>query len=264
MDMLQYDVKSIKSGFLSGKWIHYKKRKFNFIKVLLKKVLFYVVVAIFLTSFVFLVIRSNQWSKGLKIQKLEVFGTSYLDDSEITRDYQDLINKEIEVVDLNEIENELSLSPFVQNVSAEIDYDRLLLKIEERFPTCYFLDGDEMLMISNDMEIMPNREISGRTDLPVIRTSKKIIDKEKSDLSKFFAKTKENLLWRLSSELLIDESGLTIVCTERKINIVFGKLDFIDEKINNFNEFWNYYVSGKISKQFKNIDLRWMSRVVLS
>ena len=264
MDMLQYDVKSIKSGFLSGKWIHYKKRKFNFIKVLLKKVLFYIVVAIFLVSFAFLVFRSNQWSKELKIQNIEVSGTSYLDDSEITRNYQNLIDKEIEGVSLDKIEDELSNSPFVQKVSAEFDYDKLLFKIVERFPACYFIEGGEMLMIGDDMEIMPKRKIIGSTDLPVIRSSEENINKEKSNLMQFFSKTKQNILWQLSSELLIDESGLTIICTERKIKIVFGRLDLIDEKVDNFNNFWNYYISGHVSKSLKKIDLRWMNRVILS
>ena len=230
----------------------------------MKKVLFYIVVAIFLVSFAFLVFRSNQWSKELKIQQLEVFGTSYLDDSEITQNYQSLIDKEIKGVDLDGIENELSRSPFVQNVSTEIDYDRLLFKIKERFPACYYLDGDKMLMIGDDMKFMPNREINGWTDLPVIRSSEENINKEKSNLMQFFGKTKQNILWRLSSELLIDESGLIIICTERKIKIVFGRLDLIDEKVDNFNKFWNYYISGNVSKSFKNIDLRWTNRVVLS
>ncbi len=229
----------------------------------MRKVLFYISLVIFIGSFSYLIFLSNKWSDGLALEQLNVSGTKYLKDEELTENYKGLIGKRIAEINLKEIELELEESPFVSNVYAQIDHDELFLRVRERFPVCYLFDGDQLAMTSGDLEKMPLRKIDGRTDMPILKGNHPT-NKERDAFILFIDKMKSELLWSLSSEILIEEGGIKIVCTEKKIIINFGKLMMMDEKINNFNIFWNFYISGKVDKTFKIIDLRWANRVVLS
>lgn len=234
----------------------------------MKKAGLVVFIAAVLLIFIWLIWSSSEWKSERVIENLELKGISFLTEQElIGNNRKDYLANKHDSLSLLEIEQSVKKHKYVDDAQAFVDGDKLIIDVVEKFPAAYLINDSKVQYVDKDFHVLPFRFIKGYTDLPVIRVSSEWELKQRRDDIALLIEslTNENgtLINKMISEVYHGERVIEIVLNQNGVRVLVDKNSDLDIQIKKFNIFWNNYLSGNITEEFRKIDLRWENRIVV-
>lgn len=234
------------------------------------------VLAATLLVFGFLIYLAQNWQKEKVVSAITVSGLTYLPEQEISsliKPHVAGLSKE-ELPLLKELEEKVESHPFV--LSATIENDKacsLNVEVTERIPVAYYklIDGSPVFIDSTG-QLIPFRHISGYVDMPIVSSRSKnvaldsMIADNAAEIIKALNQEKYNDFNYKISELVYTDSDscFYFLSISNKKEILFGRADLINQKLNTLDKYFDSELYKKILYEKYLVDVRWENEIVLS
>ena len=230
----------------------------------------YLLLILSIVLFSLLVLFANNWSKNQQFSNISIIGNSILSQDEIKLQ----INPKFlqSTSNLIELKDLLKSNPYIESLHINREgLTKLNIEIKEKKPIAIFIDSSgNSFFVDENSEILPWKSTFALLDIPIFRMAKccKYSSNDIKggvELLKLIKNRNNNLFYNLISELFCDPNNKTIIIntTLNGIKIVFGKIENVIEKTNNFLEFLNFFSMTNRSDLPKIVDLRWFNKIII-
>ncbi len=236
----------------------------------IKRALKYVFLLILLGSLGFVYGFSNVRNNQKKVNKIEVNfqseAVNFLSQSMVNKlliqNNQTVQNQAKSVIDLYQLEKEVTKNPYIEKASLYITIDGTLnALIKQREPIARVITNSETYYLDLQGEEVPLSEnYSAR--VPLITGAKK--DKDFAEVRKLLHKIIANDFFKkeVIGIHMDDSDELLLTMRSGDYKIEFGKLKEIDQKLKKLEAFYSKAFSDSTIYKYKTINIKYHNQVV--
>jgi len=220
-------------------------------------------------------VLSKIWIRDSELLRVIVQGNRITKTEDIERTVSRFVGKKMNEVSLSDIIDTLQSLPYIRKVIATKELpDAVRLRVQERQPVAMAMVKGELKLIDEDGVVMSKSEgVFESKRLPLLTGFTKIVRDSISAMGKLdsaeaagalafcnaLRKTKYAKL--LVSEVhLADGNQLHIFTAEDDARFIFGSSDY-EQRLNNFEIFWQQVVVKKGLKSFDYVDVRFDGKI---
>jgi cell division protein FtsQ len=236
-----------------------------------KTIVFAVAIVGLITAFVL----SKIWTRDSELSRVIVQGNRITKTEDIERAVSRFVGKKMNEVSLSDIIDTLQSLPYIRKVIATKELpDAVRLRVQERQPVAMAMVKGELKLIDEDGVVMSKSEgVFESKRLPLLTGFTKIVRDSISAMGKLdsaeaagalafcnaLRKTKYAKLL-VSQVHLADENQLHIFTAEGDARFIFGRGDY-EQRLNNFEIFWQQVIVKKGLKPFEYVDVRFDGKI---
>ncbi len=236
-----------------------------------KTIVFVIAVVGLITAFVL----SKIWTRDSELSRVVVQGNRITKTEDIERVVSRFFGKKMNEVSLSDIIDTLQSLPYIRKVIATKELpDAVRLRVQERQPVAMAMVKGELKLIDEDGVVMSKSEgVFESKRLPLLTGFTKIVRDSISAISKLDSTEAATALafcnalmetkyakMLVSQVHLADENQLHIFTAEGDARFIFGRGDY-EERLNNFEIFWQQVVVKKGLKPFDYVDVRFDGKI---
>lgn len=247
-----------------------KDSKVSEIKVISnwKRFIVPILLVISVIGLIYLVNLSDKWFTSEKITDYEIEGLSLNDSKKFFEKAKKIsFGKTKDSVLLEKIELDIEQDAYVKKCIATFaSQSKIHLKIEERYPFAFYMNGGKLNYIDKDGVILPYKILKNYSDLIILSGFADSDSLLKSSALKILEtlKTEQNVFDFVSEIRYLDlRKGFEIVGPYENTKIYIGTEDKIAQKLKNLSVLMNDKSARKLLSTVKVIDLRWNNRIVI-
>ncbi len=236
-----------------------------------KTIVFAVAIVGLITAFVL----SKIWTRDSELSRVVVQGNRITKTEDIERAVSRFFGKKMNEVSLSDIIDTLQSLPYIRKVIATKELpDAVRLRVQERQPVVMAMVKGELKLIDEDGVVMSKSEgVFESKRLPLLTGFTKIVRDSISAISKLDSIEAATALafcnalmetkyakMLVSQVHLADENQLHIFTAEGDARFIFGRGDY-EQRLNNFEIFWQQVVVKKGLKPFDYVDVRFDGKI---
>ncbi len=236
-----------------------------------KTIVFAVAIVGLITAFVL----SKIWTRDSELSRVVVQGNRITKTEDIERAVSRFFGKKMNEVSLSDIIDTLQSLPYIRKVIATKEMpDAVRLRVQERQPVAMAMVKGELKLIDEDGVVMSKSEgVFESKRLPLLTGFTKIVRDSISAISKLDSIEAATALafcnalmetkyakMLVSQVHLADENQLHIFTAEGDARFIFGRGDY-EQRLNNFEIFWQQVVVKKGLKPFDYVDVRFDGKI---
>jgi cell division protein FtsQ len=236
-----------------------------------KTIVFVIAIVGLIAAFVL----SKFWVRDSELLRFIVQGNRITQTEDIERTVSQFVGKKMNDVNLSDIIDTLQSLPYIRKVIATKELpDAVRLRVQERKPIAIAMVKEELKLIDEDGFVMSKSEgVFEATRLPLLTGFTKIARDSLSAMMKldsaeaagalaFCKALRETSYAKLlvSQVHIADDHQLHIFTAEGEARFIFGRGDY-EQRLNNFEIFWQQVVVKKGLKPFEYVDVRFDGKI---
>ncbi len=236
-----------------------------------KTIVFAVAIVGLITAFVL----SKIWIRDSELSRVIVQGNRITKTEEIERTVSQFVGKKMNEVSLSDIIDTLQSLPYIRKVIATKELpDAVRLRVQERQPVAMAMVKGELKLIDEDGVVMSKSEgVFESKRLPLLTGFTKIVRDSISAMGKLDSTEAAKalafcnaLMETKYAKMLVNEvhladgNQLHIFTAEGDARFIFGRGDY-EQRLNNFEIFWQQVVVKKGLKPFDYVDVRFDGKI---
>lgn len=165
-------------------------------------------------------------------------------------------------LDLNNVEKRLDSDPMIEKAEVYTTIDgRLKAVVKQKTPIARVYEGSKSYYIDYNGSEMPLSENS-TARVPLVTGDVDAVDKEKLCEVLKYIYNDDFLKKNITGIEVRKQDGLKMVARDYNYSILFGRLQNIEKKFNNYKAFFQNAVRDTLIDKYKTINLKFTQQVV--